>query len=106
MTEHASATTTPEQVQHLVVENADLFKLPTDMPPQRALDHHIPLVPRVQPANVKPYGYSPTQKDETERQVTEMLSNGVIQPSTSPFSSPVLLVKKKDGSWWFCIDYR
>jgi hypothetical protein len=106
MTDPASATTTPEQVQHLVVENANLFKLPTDMPPQRALDHHTPLVPGVQPVNVKPYIYSPTQKDEIERQVKEMLSNGVIQPSTSPFSSPVLLVKKKDGSWRFCIDYR
>ena len=53
-----------------------------------------------------PYRYPATHKDELERQCAAMLHQGLIRRSSSAFSSPVLLVKKVDGSWWFCVDYR
>lgn len=55
---------------------------------------------------VRPYHYSPIQKNEIEAQLKEMLHNGVVRHSASSFASPVLLVRKKDGSWRFCVDYR
>lgn len=97
---------TPPSIQELVHQKAQLFQDPTEFPPERAIDHSIPLIPGFKVVNVKPYRYSPSQKDEIERQVKEMLLNGIIQPSNNPFSSHVLLVKKKDGTWRFCIDYR
>ena len=49
-----------------------------------------------------PYAY----RQETSKQITDMLNQGVIQPSHSPWASPIVLVKKKDGSFRFCVDYR
>ena len=83
-----------------------VFDTPSSLPPQRSHDHSIPLLSGSQPVKVKPYRYPHSQKEEIERLVSGMLDEGIIQPSKSPFSSPIILVKKKDGSWRVCTDYR
>jgi hypothetical protein len=85
---------------------SNLFSEPKHLPPPRFTDHQIPLPPASSPVNVRPYRYPHAQKIEIEAQVQKLLANGWIKPSNSPYSSPVLLLKKKDGSWRMCVDYR
>lgn len=94
------------EIQKLLKEFAGIFTEPVGLPPQRACDYAIPLLPGAQPFRLRPYRYTPEQKDEIEKQVDEMLWSGVIQHSSSPFASPVLIVRKKDMSWRLCVDYR
>ncbi|XP_060190417.1 uncharacterized protein LOC132619575 [Lycium barbarum] len=95
-----------EVIQDVISQYPDVFAEPKTLPPIRTLDHCIPLKPGAMPVSLRPYRYNFHQKDELEKQVEEMLGSGIIQPSQSPFSSPALLVKKKDGTWRFCVDYR
>ena len=59
----------------------------------------------VQAINCRPYRYGAIQKDIIERMTQELMNSRVIQPSTSSFSAPVVLVRKKDNSWKMCVDY-
>jgi len=99
-------TETRAEIKSLLAEFAGIFEEPRALPPARQFDHKIPLKPGSQPINIRPYKSSFIQKGEIEKLVKEMISNGVILYSVSPFAFPVLLVKKKDNTWRFCIDYR
>ncbi|XP_056699529.1 uncharacterized protein [Spinacia oleracea] len=96
----------PMFLRRVIEQFSEVFDLPTGLPPSRGHEHAIVLREGSDPVGVRPYRYPQIQKDEIERLIREMLEAGIIKPSTSPFSSPVLLVKKKDGSWRFCVDYR
>ncbi|GJW76999.1 putative reverse transcriptase domain-containing protein [Tanacetum coccineum] len=100
------AGTTHPDLEQLLVHFDSLFQVPTSLPPYRVIDHRIHLLPNMMPVNVKPYRYPHYQKGEIERLVKKMLDQGIIQFSQSPFSSLVLLVKKKDDSYHFFVDYR
>jgi hypothetical protein len=90
----------------LLLSFEDLFVELQGLPPPRRHDHRIRLLPGTVPVAVRPYRYPQLLKDEIERQCDQMLSQGIIRECTSVFSSPVLLVKKSDNTWRFCIDYR
>lgn len=82
----------------LLVEFEDVFQLPKGLPPNRLQDHKIPLIDKTQVVKIRPYRYPAIQKNEIERLIQEMLDTGIIRDINSPFASPIVMVKKKDGS--------
>ena len=83
-----------------------MFETPKGLPPIHDHGYAIHLILGSVPPNVRPYRYSYSEKSEIGCMVVEMLDAGIIQPSKSYFSSLVVLVHKKDGSWHMCPDYR
>ncbi|KAL4308599.1 hypothetical protein GQ457_01G021920 [Hibiscus cannabinus] len=106
MSPNATPLTVVPAMQQILDEFADVFSKPHGLPPSHSIDHAVTLVPQSSPVKVRPYRYTHFQKQEIEKLVVDMLQEGIIQPSNSPYSSPVLLVRKKDGTWRFCVDYR
>ncbi|GJT02447.1 putative reverse transcriptase domain-containing protein [Tanacetum coccineum] len=76
------------------------------LPPVRQVEFQIDLIPGAAPVARAPYRLAPSEMQELSNQLQELADRGFIRPSTSPWGAPVLFVKKKDGSFRMCIDYR
>ncbi|GJW61084.1 putative reverse transcriptase domain-containing protein [Tanacetum coccineum] len=76
------------------------------LPPTRQVEFQIDLVPGAAPIARAPYRLAPSEMKELSEQLKELSDKGFIRPSSSPWGAPVLFVKKKDGSFRMCIDYR
>ncbi|GJZ33791.1 putative reverse transcriptase domain-containing protein [Tanacetum coccineum] len=76
------------------------------LPPTRQVEFQIDLVPGAAPVARAPYRLAPSELQELSTQLQELSDKGFIRPSSSPWGAPVLFVKKKDGSFRMCIDYR
>ena len=91
----------------IVKEFPDVF--PDDisgLPPDREVEFTIDLIPGTKPISIPPYRMAPVELRELKAQLEELLNNGFIRPSISPWGAPVLFAKKKNGSLRLCIDYR
>ena len=102
----ASCETTPVEISCIVEKISKVFCMPDGLPPLRGIEHQILLKPGTSPVSVRPYRYPQAHQEAMTTLVQDMLKKGIIRASRSPYSSPVLLVKKKDKSWRFCMDYR
>lgn len=94
------------ELQQLLDHYQSVFDTPCSLPPSRSYDHQIVLNNEDKPINLRSYRYQALQKDVIEKMTQELLDTGVIRSSKSAFAAPVVLVKKKDGTWRMCIDYR
>ena len=92
--------------EDVVSKNADVFaEMPPGLPPDRGV-HHTINTANAPPVSKPACRLSPKENAEVQRQVQELLDKGLIQPSRSAYSSPVIFVSKPDGNLRMCIDYR
>nr|GFA46098.1 putative reverse transcriptase domain-containing protein [Tanacetum cinerariifolium] len=76
------------------------------LPPVQEIEFRIELIPRAVPIAKSPYLLAPFELEELSRQLKKLQDKGFIRPSSSPWGAPILFVKKKDGSFRMCIDYK
>ena len=96
------------ELQGLLKEYEDIFpeQLPKGRPPKRTVEFEIKTEEGATPPNKPPYRLSPKEHEELQAQIEDLLAQGHIRPSSSPYGAPVLFVPKKDGRWRMCVDYR
>ena len=94
------------RLKKLVIEFRDVFALTDAELGQTNLVTHTIDTGDTSPIKIPPHRTSPAKLPIIREEVQSMLKRGVIQPSKSPYSAPIVLQTKKDGSWRFCVDYR
>lgn len=95
-----------ESLQRLLSTYSDLFDFSRHALTQTTTVTHQIDTGAATPLKSRPYRISPAERKTIKENVADMLDKKIIEPSSSPWSSPVILVKKDDGSWRFCVDYR
>ncbi|GJU03632.1 putative reverse transcriptase domain-containing protein [Tanacetum coccineum] len=98
-----------KQLEDVPIVRDFLDAFPKDLlglPPTRQVEFRIDLVPGAAPVARAPYRLAPSEMKELSEQLQDLSDKGFIRPSSSPWGAPVLFVKKKDGSFRMCIDYR
>ncbi|KAH0682752.1 hypothetical protein KY285_020264 [Solanum tuberosum] len=101
------AEPTPLQSILVVNEFLDVFLDELhSIPPKWEIDFAIDMLPSTQPISIPPYRMAPAELKELKDQLKDLLDKVFIRPSVSPWSAPVLFVRKKDGSLRMCIYYR
>ncbi|GJZ79014.1 hypothetical protein Tco_0643851 [Tanacetum coccineum] len=78
----------------------------SSLPPSREVEFHIDLIPGVMPVTKPPYRLAHKETQDLSNQLTELQDKGFIQPISLPWGAPMLFVKKDDGSFRTCADYR
>ncbi|GJV67667.1 putative reverse transcriptase domain-containing protein [Tanacetum coccineum] len=104
-----SAKASDKKQEEIVVVRDFPKVFPDDLsglPPLWEIEFRIELIPGAVPIAKSPYHLAPSELEELSGQLKELQDKGFIRPSSSPWGAPVLFVKKKDGSFRMCIDYR
>ena len=94
------------QLFHLLLVYADVFADAVDGLGRTGVVKHSIVVGDNQPIKQQCRRISPSKREHVRQLIQDMLNKDVIQPSASPWASPVVIVQKKDGSYQFCVDYR
>lgn len=95
-----------DDLHKLLCSFLDIFDFQSTPLTQTSAVQHTIATGDHRPLRSRPYRVSASEREVIQNHVSDMLRKNIIQDSSSPWSSPVVLVKKKDNTWRFCVDYR